>query len=149
VDYLNRLGLLDRLTIAVHLLNADTADLDIIGRSGAKVVLCPRSNMNLHGRLPDLPGFLSMDIKPALGTDSLASNESMSIFDEMAFVSDHYPGIDPGEIVAMATIYGARALGMEGQLGTLEKEKTGDFIYLPIETKNSKQLLERITGYEQ
>ena len=146
VEYLFRLGLLDPLTILVHLLNLNKRDLELIADSGAKPVLCPRSNMNLHARLPDIPGFLRMGLKPALGTDSLASCDSLSIFDEMAFVAAHFPDIPPHDIITMATINGASALGMEKTGGSLETGKTGDCIYLPLKTGSSADLLETIVS---
>ncbi len=147
VEYLFKLGLLDSLTILVHLLNMNEKDFEIISDSGVKPVLCPRSNMNLHGKLPDIPKFLKMCLKPALGTDSPASCDSLSIFDEMAFVAEHFPNIAPGDIIEMATINGAYALGMEKIAGSLEKGKIADFIYLPIKALNKDELLEKISTY--
>ncbi len=147
VQYLFKLGLLDPLTILVHLLNMNEKDFEIISDSGAKPVLCPRSNMNLHGKLPDIPKFLKMGLKPALGTDSPASCYSLSIFDEMAFVAEHFPDIAPGDIIEMATINGAYALGMEKIAGSLEKGKTAGFIYLPIKALNKDDLFEKISTY--
>ena len=148
VEYLDKLGLLDAQTIAVHLLNCDSSDFEIIAKRGAKPVLSPRSNINLHGKLPDLPKMLAMGLKPGLGTDSLASSDSLSVFDEMAFVAEKFPGVDPGTVFAMATINGAEAIGMEKIAGTLEPGKTGDFLYLPLETYNLEDFLKRVTSYE-
>ncbi len=144
VEYLFKLGLLDPFTILVHLLNINEKDFEIIADSGAKPVLCPRSNMNLHAKLPDIPKFLKMGLKPALGTDSLASCDSLSMFDEMAFVAEHFPDIAPGDIIEMSTINGAYALGMEKIAGSLEKGKTAGFIYLPLKAPNKEDLLEEI-----
>ncbi len=148
VAYLKKIGLLDAGTMAVHLLSVDGADLESVLDSGTKTVLCPRSNHLLHGQLPDLKTMLAMGLKPALGTDSLASNNSLSLFDEMAFVLEHYPGVDPGRILAMATLYGAGALGMADHLGSLEPGKLGDCLYLPLTAANAKILLERIIHHD-
>lgn len=147
VAYLNRLGLLDSSTTAVHLLDVDADDLELLSETGTRVIVCPRSNRNLHGRLPDIEAFLSMGLKPALGTDSLASNDSLSIFDEMAFVLRHFSRVAPRDILAMATEYGARALGMEAMAGTIGPGKTARFLYLPIQATGSDALIERITAY--
>ncbi|MFH1155354.1 MAG: amidohydrolase family protein [Pseudomonadota bacterium] len=148
VQYLHKLNLLDPLTLAVHLLDVDARDLDILDRTGTRLVACPRSNLNLHGRLPDIPGFLARGLKPALGTDSLASNDSLSLFDEMAFVASRYAGIRPADILAMATGYGSRALGMEGHAGSLAPGRQASFIYLPIQAASPEALLERIIRYD-
>jgi cytosine/adenosine deaminase-related metal-dependent hydrolase len=148
VAYLDRLHLLDPLTLAVHLLDVDDRDLDILERRGCPVVVCPRSNLNLHGRCPDIPHFLARGFLPALGTDSPASVDSLSLFDEMAFVASRCPGTDPRQLLAMATTNGARALGMEALAGTLDPGKPAFFIYLPLTAASSGALLERIIGYD-
>ena len=148
VTYINDIGLLDSSTIAVHVLNVNDKDLETIARSKAKVCVCPRSNQNLHGKLPDIEKMLQTGIEPALGTDSLASCDSLNIFDEMVFVKSHYPGLDPVTIFSMGTINGARALGVERLTGTLSKGKRAQFLYRPVKAMNKKDLLQRITSNE-
>jgi len=148
VKYLDSLGILDPMTLAVHLLRVDNRDLDILKNKGVKTVLCPRSNFNLHKRLPNIKSFLDRGLMPGLGTDSLASNDSLTIFDEMAFVAMNYPSISPCEILAMGTVYGAAALGMDQHLGTLLPGRRGDLLYLQVGASNPETLLEIITGYE-
>ncbi|MCP4117283.1 MAG: amidohydrolase family protein [Desulfobacteraceae bacterium] len=148
VDYLDRLGILDPLTVAVHLLRVDDRDLEILKRKGVKTVVCPRSNLNLHNRLPDIQRLLDRGLTPGLGTDSLASNDSLSMADEMAFVARNYPGISPKEILAMATVHGAAALGLAKRMGTLLPGRAGAFLYLPVEASTTETLLETITGHE-
>ena len=144
VAYARQLNLLDSTTLAVHLLDTDREDLKILAQTETCPVLCPRSNLILHGLLPDLPQMLALGLYPALGTDSLASNDSLSLFDEMAVLADRFPGIHPREILAMATVNGARVLGLEKMCGTLEKGKSGAMIYLPLTADNEQQLLEKI-----
>ena len=142
------MGLLDPLTIVVHLLTVNDKDLEIIVRSKAKVCVCPRSNQNLHGKLPDIEKMIEKGIEPALGTDSLASCDSLNIFDEMIFVKKHYPGLDPATIFSMGTINGARALGIEHLTGTLSKGKRAQFLYLSVKAMNKKDLFQRILSNE-
>lgn len=144
VAYLNDIGLLEPLTLAVHLLDITKEDIDILARSQVKVCVCPRSNQNLHDRLPDIERMIKNGIRPALGTDSLASCDSLDIFDEMAFVANHYSGLDPRTVFSMATLNGANALGLGHLTGTLSKGKRADFIYLPLDANNENQLFERI-----
>ncbi len=148
VAYLDGMGLLDPLTIAVHLLHVTKKDMDILARSQVNVCVCPRSNKTLHDRLPDIETMLKNGIRPALGTDSLASCDSLDIFDEMAFVAKHYPKLDPRTVFSMATLNGARSLGIEHITGTLSKGKKADFIYRPIDVKNEKELFEKIISNE-
>lgn len=144
VEHLFKLRLLGARTLAVHLLNVIDDDIRILADTGTKVCLCPRSNENLHNKLPDIAKMIDAGIEPALGTDSLASCESLDIFEEMAFVGKRYPGLDPSIILAMGTINGARALCMDGMFGSLEKGKCSDFIYSPVEADNGKALVEKI-----
>lgn len=144
VQYADRLGLLDAGTLAVHLIHARREEFDILRRRSVHVCLCPRSNRNLHGRLPDLPGMLAAGIAPCLGTDSLAGTESLSLFDEMAFCARAYPGVSPETILAMATLNGAAALGMGGHFGSLTPGKSAGMLYLPVTASTPSALLERI-----
>lgn len=148
VEYIHELGLLDRLTIAVHLLNVTDRDMEILVRTKTKVCVCPKSNQNLHGKLPDIEKMIENGIEPALGTDSLASCDSLNIFDEMAFVKKHYRKLDPGTIFSMGTVNGARALGVEELTGTLSKGKKACFLYRPVKSTNRKDLFEGITSNE-
>ncbi|MCP3872162.1 MAG: amidohydrolase family protein [Desulfobacteraceae bacterium] len=148
VAYINSLGLLDPLTIVVHALNVNDNDMQILGRSKAKVCVCPRSNQNLHGKLPDIEKMIKNGIQPALGTDSLASCDSLDIFDEMAFIDAHYPGLDPKIIFSMGTINGARALGLESLTGSLLKGYKTPVLYKPLSSVNKKDLFERIISNE-
>lgn len=148
VVHLHSLGLLDPGTLAVHLIRASDEDLDLIADSGAKVCLCPRSNMNLHGRMPDPARMIRRGIQPAIGTDSLASCSTLSVLDEMAFTASCSKGLSPEILIDMATVYGARALGIEKAAGDLGVGKPGWMVYLPLTASNSNLLLEKITGYE-
>ncbi|OGR10886.1 MAG: hypothetical protein A2097_04985 [Desulfobacula sp. GWF2_41_7] len=148
VAYLDHMGLLDSLTLAVHLLHITKEDMDILARSQVKICVCPRSNRNLHSRLPDIENMLKKGLRPALGTDSLASCDSLDIFDEMAFVAKHYPKLDPQTVFSMATLNGAEALGLEHITGALSKGKKADFIYLPVDVKKKTKLFERIVSNE-
>ena len=147
VAYLHDLGVLDSTTLAVHLLHVTDRDLDILARTGTKLCLCPRSNLNLHGILPDIASFLSRNLAPALGTDSLASCDSLDVFDEMAFVRHHYPQIPLPDILAMATIYGARALGLGNHWGTLETGRSALFLYLDMAARTPAEVMEKVTAY--
>ncbi len=144
VQYLSRLGVLGPTTIAVHVIRADRRDIEILRDSGTPVCLCLRSNRNLHDRHPDVTAVVQSGIRPCLGTDSLASTGSMSMFDEMAFVADCFPDLSLEQIFSMATVNGARALGFEHQSGTLTPGKTGPIIYVPVKAASGSMLMEKI-----
>jgi cytosine/adenosine deaminase-related metal-dependent hydrolase len=132
-----RLGLLGPGTLAVHLLHANRAEISVLAGTGTSVCVCPRSNFLLHGQLPDISGFLAAGLAPALGTDSLASTPSLSLFDEMAFASEQYPELSPDNLLAFATINAAKALG-RSDLGTLETGQKARLIYVDITVSSAQ-----------
>ncbi|TAE46091.1 MAG: hypothetical protein EAZ89_20745 [Bacteroidetes bacterium] len=79
--------------------------------------LCPRSNAYLHDRLPDMNLFLQHPERVCLGTDSLASNHSADVGDEISFLHAHYPEISLHTLLQWATTNGAKALGFDKELG--------------------------------
>ncbi|HVO84707.1 MAG TPA: amidohydrolase family protein, partial [Syntrophobacteria bacterium] len=145
VELAARLGLLDGETLAVHCLLVTPEEIQLLARSGSHLCLCPRSNWSLHGRVPDIPAFLEAGMAPALGTDSLASTESLSMFDEMRFVAGRYPMLSPDTILAMATVNGARALGRP-DLGTVSPGQTARLIYVDLEAATGAQAAERLVS---
>ncbi len=120
VAYLARSGGLQPGSLLIHAVHVSAADAGQIAAAGASVVLCPRSNANLGvGRAP-VETYLAAGINLALGTDSLASNDSLSVWDEIAFARTWFaPALDPGTLLTMATLGGARALGLVGEMGAL------------------------------
>lgn len=147
VRHLHAIGILDNQTILVHMLQTDQTDLNIIHESGAHVCLCPRSNHALHGRLPNLDGMIQAGLKLCLGTDSLASVSSLSMLDEMAFVSKSFPMAAPERIFDMATLGGAAALGLDDRMGTLVPGKQARLAYLDIQATKASEVLEALVNF--
>jgi len=110
-DVAEQLGALRPGVLLVHLTDARPDELARVAASGASVVLCPRSNLFIEGRLPPLLAVLEAGIAPALGTDSLASNTSLDVLDEARALADRFPSVPAWELVRMATANGADALG--------------------------------------
>ncbi len=135
VSYLDSLGILDEKTIAVHLVRAEERDYEILKKKNVNVCLCLRSNNNLHKKLPDVLKMYNENIHLCLGTDSLASTQSLSIIDEMRFMNENFPQIPPNEIFKMGTINGAEALGVSDRFGTIEKHKSGKLFYMHVEAQ--------------
>lgn len=146
VGYLADLRLLGPTLLAVHLVYTDAADIALLAQNRVSVCLCPRSNMALHGRLPDVARMAAVGLPLCLGTDSLACVDSLSMVDEMAFVAYKCPALRPEDLLNMATINGAAALGVADRFGSLEPGKKGALVYLPVKAENPKALLERIVS---
>ncbi len=146
VEYLAKTGVLDKGMLAVHLVHADRSDIKLVAESGVNVCLCLRSNARLHGRMPDVVRMVAAGVPLCLGTDSLASVDSLGILDEMAFMSYKFPSIPASVVFAMATENGAKALGVGRRFGTLEPGKTGALVYLPVRASNRADLFDSIVS---
>jgi cytosine/adenosine deaminase-related metal-dependent hydrolase len=142
VQHLDRLGLLDENTLCVHVLRADHRDLELLGRAQSPVCLCPRSNLALHQRLPDVPAMVDQGLCLCLGTDSLASTPTLNLVDDMALLAHRFPGLDPNAIFRMATENGARALGLGDRFGRLAPGFLGALCYADTACLSKQTLFE-------
>ncbi len=126
--FLDALEVLDANMTAVHAVQITPVDADILARRGVAVVLCPRSNERLAVGTAPAALLKKAGIPLALGTDSLASNDSLSLWDEMRFLLDKQPLFSPAEVLAMATLGGAHALRLAHEVGSIEIGKRADFL---------------------
>jgi cytosine/adenosine deaminase-related metal-dependent hydrolase len=108
--------------LLVHMVHADADDRRRARDAGATVVLCPRSNLHIGGRLPDVPALIGDGVRLAIGTDSLASAPSVSPWGEIATLAARFPEVQPAVWLAAATQGGASALGLD-RLGSLSVGK--------------------------
>jgi cytosine/adenosine deaminase-related metal-dependent hydrolase len=117
VAYLASLGAFEsaRPPLLVHMVHASEDDRRLAREVGATVVLCPRSNLHIGGRLPDVDALLDDGLPLALGTDSLASAPDLSLWGEMATLCAHSPSVPGVRWLEAATTGGARALGLPGR----------------------------------
>lgn len=135
-EYLRRRGGLFPQNLLVHGVHLTSADIELLAEAGMHLALCPRSNARLNVGKAPVAGLLKAGVKLALGTDSLASNDSLSLWDEMAFAADWFDGqLDAPTLFRMATLGGADALGVDSELGSLSVGKQGSFQVLRPETK--------------
>jgi len=113
--------------LLVHNTFTSGADIAFSSRQSALTgqsiyyVLCPGANLYIENRLPDLAMLMEAGVLIALGTDSLASNHSLSIAKEMQYLLRAYPDLDREQLLQWATYNGARALGFETELGSIKK----------------------------
>jgi len=147
VEMALEMGLLNENTLAVHLLEITSKEMSEVAQTGAHVCLCPRSNRMLHRKLPDIEGFLKLGIQPAIGTDSLASTPTLSLFDEMRFIHEHFPNLDPDVILKMGTVNGARAMD-HPNMGTLRPGNQSPMIYVELDAKSAKTAAEALVSIE-
>jgi cytosine/adenosine deaminase-related metal-dependent hydrolase len=115
IDVAEKMGALAEDVLLVHLTEARPDELSRIAAAKSPVVLCPRSNLHIEGKLPPLLAIREAGIDAALGTDSLASNASLDVLAEGKALADRFPNVPSWELLKMATWNGARALGLPNQ----------------------------------
>lgn len=113
VLYLDELGVLHRRPTLVHMVNVTDEDIARVAQAGCAVVTCPRSNQHLECGRFRWSDFAAAGIEIALGTDSVASGETLDARDELAFAQALYPQMDPRLLLRAAVKGGARVLGLK------------------------------------
>ena len=132
IAYLAKSGILNVCPLLVHCNYISDDDIVLIKSAGSCVVYCPRSHSFFGHKDHRFQKLLKTGVNVALGTDSLASNDSLSILDEMKFIYKNISNIPPETIFAMGTINGAHALGLAGKVGVLKKDYYADISIINI-----------------
>jgi len=115
--------------LVVHAVDVDDADVEVLRRTGATVVLCPRSNQFIGGGLPDLPRLLAAGLRLAVGTDSLASSPSLSPLAELATLARAFPQVPADRILPLA--WNGLCVGAP-RVGRLEPDTSPGLVALPL-----------------
>lgn len=139
VAHLESLGLLGPNLIADHCVHLSDRDMDLLARNGVKVIHNPESNMKLASGIAPIPGLLKQGVTVGLGTDGCASNNNLDLFSEMDMAAKLHKValmdttvMDARTVFRMATIDGARALGLDHLVGSLEPGKKADIIVIDM-----------------
>jgi 5-methylthioadenosine/S-adenosylhomocysteine deaminase len=147
VAYLARIGFLNERVIAAHVVFATAEEIELLKRSGTGVVHNPQSNMKLASGVAPVPQMLLAGLRLGLGTDGAASNNDLSMWEEMDAAAKLHKVFshDPKVVTAqqafeMATIGGARALHMEREIGSVEPDKRADLVVIDLDTLNQTPL---------
>ncbi|MGQ9921720.1 MAG: amidohydrolase, partial [Desulfobacca sp.] len=140
VAYLDRLGVLDGQTVAVHGVWLSEADRELLTARQVKVCHCPESNLKLAAGIAPVPDLIRRGLDVGLGSDGAASNNNLDLWGEMASaarlqkVTAQDPTVLPArQVVEMATLAGARVLGLAEHIGSLTPGKEADLIILDLQ----------------
>jgi 5-methylthioadenosine/S-adenosylhomocysteine deaminase len=140
IQQLQAMGFLERPLLAAHSITLQPADFSTVAGTPFTVVFAPSSDMRNAAGVPPLVEMLAAGINVALGTDNVTNNNSYDMFKEMtltgklmALLHRDPAAIPTRTILEMATMGGARALGMDKEIGSLEIGKKADLIALDLE----------------
>jgi 5-methylthioadenosine/S-adenosylhomocysteine deaminase len=132
-ERLRRLGVVGPRLIAVHAVHMDESELDTMAREGVSVAHCPSSNLKLASGIAPVAAMRARGIRVGLGTDGAASNDRLDVLTEMrsaALLAKAASGdaavVGAAEALEMATLQGARALGLDDRIGSLVAGKSAD-----------------------
>ncbi len=138
--------------LLIHLIYATQQDLDLVAKNEVSVVCCPRSNASLGLKLPPIREMIDKGINVALGTDNVMLNPP-DMFREMEFTLKAYSvwglaktGLNPKEVLKMATINGAKALKIENVTGSISEGKDADLVVLDFDAANLRHTKDVLTA---
>lgn len=142
-QYLHDHGLFDESVVAAHSAWLSEKDREIFAETGANVAHNPAANLKLGSGIADVPEMMKDGINVSLGTDGPASNNNFNLFEEMKLASLVHKLEDPRNInernvLDMATINGAKALGLEDEIGSIEEGKKADLLVLDLNDSELK-----------
>jgi 5-methylthioadenosine/S-adenosylhomocysteine deaminase len=148
---LDQLNLLNSSLIAVHMTELDEFEIERIAEAGVNVVHCPESNLKLASGICPVSTLLDKGVNICLGTDGAASNNDLDMFGEMRTAallakgsSGDASACKAHQAVEMATINGARALGMADRIGSIEVGKCADLIAINLAELNTQPVYDPV-----
>lgn len=143
IEFVEKIGFLNNRTIAAHVIQANESEIEILKRREVGVAHNPQSNMKLAAGIAPIPQMLKQNLRLGLGTDGAASNNDLSLWEEMDTAAKLHKiatgdpkVVSAKEVFAMATIGGARALHMEDSIGSIEVGKRADIVLVDFNGLN-------------
>jgi 5-methylthioadenosine/S-adenosylhomocysteine deaminase len=143
VAYLDSLGISGAHVVLAHCIHLATEEMEILAHAKTNVAHCPSSNLKLGSGLARVAEMLARKIPVSLGADGAACNNRLDMFTEMRTAAllqklAHGPEVLPaGQVLRMATIDGARAMGLDQKIGSIETGKRADVIVVNLDQLHS------------
>lgn len=143
IAYLDSLGLTGPHVALAHCVHLVDAEIETLASTSTKVAHCPSSNLKLGSGIAPIKTMLERGVSVSLGADGAACNNRLDMFTEMRTAAllqkvSHGPEVLPAmRVLQMATIEGAKALGLSGEIGSLETGKRADVIVVNVQTLHS------------
>jgi cytosine/adenosine deaminase-related metal-dependent hydrolase len=155
IGYLDSVGILHTKPLLAHCIRVDHQDISLIKERGAGIAHCPKSNAKLgHGRAP-FSSFVTNGLKVGIGSDSVASNNGCDMLEEArtavllsrsSETDISFGMISAKDALAAATLGGARAMGLENELGTLEAGKQADLAIVSLEGIHQRPVYDAVSA---
>jgi 5-methylthioadenosine/S-adenosylhomocysteine deaminase len=140
VEHLDRLGFFSRPALVAHAVHLNDAEIELLAAKGVAVSHNPVSNLKLASGIARVPDLIRAGVTVSLGTDSVASNNNLDLFEEIRFAALLHKGVsgDPTAIPALealklGTVNGAKSIWQENNLGSLKVGMKADFIAIDVE----------------
>ena len=153
VAMLERAGVLDSRPLLIHCVRLTDADVAMLARNDCAVAHCPASNAKLGHGIAPLTDLLAAAVRVGLGSDSVASNNRMDLLDEARVTvllqrarTGRYDSLSATKALELATLGGARALGLDREIGSLEVGKAADLAAFPLHDPRSRPLYDPVTS---
>ena len=154
VQRLNNLGIIGPSLMAVHCVHLNDQDMATLAKNKVSIVHNPSSNMKLGSGISDIAKMLKQNLNISLGTDSSASNNRLDIMEEMRLAALLIKGstkspesFSANEAIKMATINGAKALGLESIIGSIEKNKKADLVAIDLNSIENQPIYNPLTTF--
>ncbi len=151
-DRLEDAGLVNQSLLAVHGVHLDESEIERFAEAGVSIAHCPSSNLKLASGIAPVTEFYEAGLNVALGTDGAASNNLLDLFGEMRQAallakarSGNASAVSAADALHMATLGGARALGLEHSIGTIESGKWADLTAVDLGRVNSQPVYDVIS----
>lgn len=136
IEYLHRHGLTGHDVVLAHGVHLEPSEIELLARTGTRICHCPGTNLKLASGIADVVAMLAAGVVVGLGADGAPCNNRLSAFHEMSLAGTlhglrHGPtALSPWKVLALATRDGARALHLDGEIGTLEVGKRADLVVI-------------------
>jgi 5-methylthioadenosine/S-adenosylhomocysteine deaminase len=149
---LTDLGLVNASLLAVHCVHLDDAEIKQFASAGVSIAHCPKSNLKLASGMAPVAAYRDAGINVAIGTDGAASNNVLDMLSEMRTasllaksVSGDASALSAEDTLRMATIDGARALGLQHETGSIEVGKWADLACIDLQRVNSQPVYDPVS----
>ncbi len=149
---MDELGVVNERLMAVHATQLEDGEISVLAERGCSVVHCPQSNMKLASGFCPVQTLLAAGVNVALGTDSTASNNDLDLLEELQTaallakaVSGNAEAVTAAKALEMATLAGAKALGLDSEIGSLVAGKSADMVALDLLRPNTQPVYDPIS----